>query len=206
MSITGRVILGLWVASCLLVVLPSPSTFGQGSYGLVYNLQYTPAYPGSSTTIINSFTNTGTTHELVTGITITSDLGTFTPRSSDLPLPVPYATTVKLNMTEQIPSSASVSSHPVTATINFQYQDPNTLQYVTASSSPLTVQGAINVTSNPAGLAALGFIIIGVIVALVAAVVILTVFFLRRRRAKPPPVIYPTGPAPLAGPPPTQTP
>src|SRR5438132_2869104 len=33
MSITGRVILGLWVASCLIVVLPSPSTFGQRSYG-----------------------------------------------------------------------------------------------------------------------------------------------------------------------------
>src|SRR6266516_6398842 len=99
MNSTRKPILCGAMVSCVLGVLLLPVVFGQGSYGLVYNLDYTPAYPGASTIIVNIFSNTGTVAEQVTGITITSDLGTFTP-SSGLPLSVPAGQKVELNMTE----------------------------------------------------------------------------------------------------------
>jgi len=195
-----RFILSAAVLACIIGGFLSVAVNG-ASYGLQYNLVYTPANPGSSTILINKFTNSGTVAEQVTGITITSDLGTFTA-SSGLPLQVPVGQTVELNMTEQIPSSASVSSHSVTASIVFQYQDPTSMQWATPNTSPLAVQGSINVTSN----AGLGLITVTAIGALVGAVVAVSIaLIVRRRKAKPSPLGYPAPSAPPPGPTPTQT-
>lgn len=194
-----RFIFSAAVLACVMSGLLSVAVNG-ANYGLQYNLVYTPANPGSSSIMVNKFTNSGTVPEQVTGITITSDLGTWTA-SSGLPLQVPVGQTVELNMTEQIPSSASVSSHSVTASIALQYQDPSTSQWVTPSGSPLVVQGSINVTSN----AGLGLLTVTAIGALVGAVVAVSIALLvRRRKAKPGPTGYPAPSAPPPGPPPTQ--
>lgn len=188
---------------CTMIGLFSVPVNGQ-SYGLQYNLVYTPANPGSSTTLVNKFTNSGTVPERVTGITISSDLGTVSA-SSGLPLQVPVSQTVELNMTEQIPSSASVSSHAVTASINFQYQDPSTSQWVTPSTSPLVVQGTITVT-NVVGAIEAGLFDVAVIGGIVAAVVVvLAVVLLRRRKSQPPAMGYPAPPPPPPSPTPAQT-
>lgn len=186
--------LGVVIMFLSLFLTAIPSAYSQGNYGLVYNLNYTtPVYPGGSTVLVNVFKNTGTVLEQVTGVTLTSDLGTFTP-SSGLPVTVPVSQSVELNMTEQIPSSASVSSHAVTAAINFQYQDPSSLQWVTPTSSPLAVQGAVNITSNPANALGLGVIILGVIAALAVAVVLLVIRMKRKRQPVLPPPTFPSQP------------
>ncbi len=176
-----------------------PGAYAQASYALAYNLNYTtPAYPGGSTTLINVFTNNGDVLERVTGLRLTFDLGTFTG-SSGLPLLVPVGQAKQLNMTVQLPSSASVGSHSGTASIDFQYQDPGTLQWVTPSTSPLVLTGGIQLTSNPGGLTAAGFIIFGVIAALAFVVVYLVIRMRRKPKAAP---MMPPPPSPV--PPPSQ--
>ncbi len=205
MSLSRSLIFPAAVLACVMVGFLTVTVNGQGSYGLQYNLIYTPANPGSSTILVNKFTNNGTVLEQVTGITITSDLGTFTA-SSGLPLSVPVSQTVELNMTEQIPSSASVSSHSVTASIAFQYYDPAMMLWFTPTSSPLVVQGSIQVTSNVTSNAGLGLITVTAIGALVGAVVAVSIaLIVRRRKAKPSPLGYPAPSAPPPGPTPTQT-
>ena len=204
MHLARSLILSAVVLVCMTVGFFSATVSGQ-TYGLQYNLVYTPAYPGSSTVLVNKFTNSGTVAEQVTGITITSDLGTFTA-SSGLPLSVPVSQTVELNMTEQIPSSASISNHAVSASINFQYQDPSTSQWVTPSTSPLVVQGTITVTTNVGGILAAGLFDAAVIGGIIAAViVVLVVVVLRRKKSQPPAMGYPAPPPPPSTPPPTQT-
>jgi len=202
MSLSRSLIIPAAVIACVMVGFLAVTVNG-ASYGLQYNLIYTPANPGSSSIMVNKFTNSGTVPEQVTGVTITSDLGTWAA-SSGLPLQVPVGQTVELNMTEQIPSSASVSNHAVTASISFQYQDPSTSQWVTPNTSPLVVQGSINVT-NLAGAFETTLFDIGVIGGIVAAVVaVLTVVLLRRRKPAQPAMGYPAPPPPPT-PPPTQT-
>ncbi len=171
-----------------------PGAYAQASYALAYNLNYTtPAYPGGSTTLINVFTNNGGVLERVTAVRLTFDLGVFTG-SSGLPLVVPVGQAKQLNMTVQLPSSASVGSHSGTASIDFQYQDPGTLQWVTPSTSPLVITGGIQLTANPGGLAAAGFIIFGVIAALAFAVVYLVIRMRRKPKAGP---MIPPPPSPV---------
>jgi hypothetical protein len=203
MSLSRSLIIPTAVIACVMVGFLAVTVNGQGSYGLQYNLVYTPVYPGGSTTLVNKFTNSGTVPEQVTGITITSDLGTFTA-SSGLPLQVPVSQTVELNMTEQIPSTATASSHSVTASIDFQYQDPSTMQWVTPNTSPLVVQGSITVTNLVGAFESTLFDIAIVSAIVVAVVAVLAVVLFRRRKPAQPVMGYPAPPPPPS-PPPTQT-
>ena len=177
--------------SLMIVLGPTLQRVHAQNFALQYNLNYSPIpFPGSSTTLINIFTNSGDVPERVTGVTITLDFGTFT-MTSGLPLTVPVGQVVRANMTAQVPSTASVGTHTASASVAFQYQGPNASQWITPTASPLVVQGSIQIQANPSGTAALGFVIIGVIAALAVAVVILVV---RMRRKPKPEALPPTAP------------
>ena len=155
------------------------------TYGLVYTAQYSQPNRGAPLTIFNSFTNNGTVDERVTSLTITSDLGTFTPPAYALPLPVPIGQEVKLNMTVNIPANVSAAGYAATATVDVQYYNPNTFQWVTPPNSPLIVEGVINIPLTPAAFLA-RVILTGVIIAGVAgAATLVTMLLLRRRKEKP---------------------
>ncbi len=126
----------------------TPAVYAQANYQLAYNLKNTAAYPGSASTLINLFKNQGTVAIRVTGITLTFDFGSY-PAPSGLPLTIPVGQSGSLNYSVTIPSSASVGSHSVSASIAFQYQDPSSSQWVTPTGSPLVVQGGMDVQSNP---------------------------------------------------------
>jgi len=195
----------LAVILCLSVIGAMVSSArAPGTFGLQYNLNYVqPILAGGNAKLVNSFTNSGTVPEQVTGISLVLDIGTFTA-SSGLPLSVPVGQTVELNMTEPIPSSASTGAHAVTATINFQYQDPSSGSWVTPSQSPLVVNGSINI-ANAASLANLALILGAIVGVIVLVVVVVLVLVLRRRKAggesMPMPTMPPPSPPPVSSPP-----
>jgi hypothetical protein len=157
--------------------------------------------PGSTFTVTNNFTNSGTLAIQVTGITLTVDFGIFS-ESSGLPLSVPAGTTQSSTFDVQVPSSASVGDHAASFSASLQCYESGS--WVTPSFSPLVLSTTLPVSPSPTTLAAIGLIIIGVIVALVVVVVVLVVMLRRRKKAAPPPApAYMPPPPPPPSPPPT---
>lgn len=186
----------------VLFVIGVPSAQSQAYCGLQYKVGSVGAvFPGGSFTFFNNFTNTGSVQLNVVSITLTTDIGTFSPPSG-LPLQVAAGATKELDMTVQVPSSASVGAHPASASASFQCFDPSTSQYVIPSFSPLVIQTTLTVSQNPSTAGLIGSIVLGVIVALVVAVVLLVVRLRRKRGmeampptpAQPPPPSIPPGP------------
>lgn len=159
------------------------------------------SYPGATVTIVNNFTNTGSLAMQVTGITLTTDFGTFSAPSSSLPLSVPVSSSNGLDFDIQVPSSASQGSHTVSASAAFQCNEGGT--WVTPNISPLVLNTTFSVGANPGISAAIGLAIIGAIIALVVVVVVLVVKLRKRKPAAPmPPPTY----TPPSSPPPGQNP
>ncbi len=170
---SGRTVIAIGLVSALLVL---PAVHGQGTFQLLYSLQYTgPAYPGESIFLISNFTNGGTLPERVTGVSISTDFGTFNA-SSGLPLYLAAGQKVELKMIAQIPSATSVGTSAVTAFIYFQYN--YTSQWITPRESPLVFQRTISIVSNPLQqAAAIGYAILG----LIAALFVVVFLFVRMR-------------------------
>jgi hypothetical protein len=158
------------------------------------------SYPGSTVTIVNNFTNSGSLAMQVTGITVTIDFGTFSAPSSSLPLSVPVGTSQELDYDIQVPSSASMGSHSVSASASFQCNESGT--WVTPSFSPLVLSTTFTVGQNPGTSALIGLSILGAIVALAVAVVVLVI---KRRRKPAAPMAPPAYVPPPPPPPPGQT-
>jgi hypothetical protein len=178
------------------------SVEAQGTCGIQYKVGYRGAsYPGSTVTIVNNFTNSGSLAMQVTGITLTLDFGTFSAPSSSLPLSVPVGSSNhELDFDIQVPSSASVGSHSVSASAAFQCNESGS--WVTPSFSPLVLTGAFPVGQNPGTSALIGLAILGAIVALAVAVVVLVI----KRRKKPAAPMPPPAYMPPPPPPPSQAP
>ncbi len=179
------------------------SVEAQGTCGIQYKVGYRGAsYPGSTVTIVNNFTNSGSLAMQVTSVTVTIDFGTFSAPSSSLPLSVPVGSTDQgLDFDIQVPSTASVGSHPVSASAAFQCNESGT--WVTPSFSPLVLTGgSFPVGQNPGTSALIGLAILGAIVALAVAVVVLVIKRKRKPAAPMPPPAY----MPPPPPPPSQTP
>ncbi len=176
----------------------------QASYGLQYVVgSKGAAYQGQEFTAANNFTNTGTVQIQVLQITITTDFGTFTP--TGLPLSISPGQKRTLEMQIQVPSTASVGNHPLSASASFQYLDPSTSQWVTPNESPIVLQTTLTVSQGQSTSLLILGAIFGTIAALVAVVVVLAVKLRRRRRSEtmfpapqPPP---PPATAPPASPP-----
>jgi hypothetical protein len=158
------------------------------------------SYPGATVTIVNNFTNSGSLAMQVTSITVTVDFGTFSAPSSKVPLPVAVGSTQELDFDVQVPSSASIGSHPVSASAAFQCYESGT--WVTPSFSPLVLTSNFDVGQNPGTSALIGLAILGAIVALAVAVVVLVIKRKRKPAAPMPPPTY----MPPPPPPPSQTP
>jgi len=179
----------------------SNSAKAQGTCGIQYKVESRGAsYPGSTVTIVNNFTNSGSLAMQVTSITVTVDFGTFSAPSSSLPLSIPVGSTnQELDFDMQVPSSASMGSHSASASAAFQCNESGS--WVTPSFSPLVLSTTFVVGQNPGTSALIGLAILGALVALAVAVVVLVI----KRRKKPaapmPPPAYMPPP-----PPPTQTP
>ena len=195
----------------LLLILTSVVTLGSlastvraQTCGMQYQLTSRGAsYPGATVTLVNNFTNSGSDALQVTGITATTDFGTFSAPSSKLPLSVP-ASGGELDFDIQVPSSASVGSHSFSSSAAFQCYEGGS--WVTPSISPLVVSSKFDVGQSPGTSAAIGLVILGAIAALVVAVVVLVVKLRRRKPITPlpPPAYTPPPPPPPSGNPPTQ--
>src|SRR5260370_38098196 len=123
----------------------SRSVDAQGICGIQYKVGARGAsYPGSTVTIVNNFTNSGSLAMQVTGITVTVDFGTFSAPSSMLPLSVPVGSaTQELDFDIQVPSSASTGSHSFSASAGFQCNESGS--WVTPSFSPIVLSTTFNV-------------------------------------------------------------
>jgi hypothetical protein len=118
-----------------------------------------------------------------------------------LPLSVPVGSaTQELDFDIQVPSSASVGSHPISASAGFQCNESGS--WVTPSFSPIVLSTTFNVGQNPGTSALIGLAILGAIVALAVAVVVLVIKRKRKPTAPMPPPAY----MPPPPPPPSQTP
>lgn len=173
---------GLFVLTLFASHLAStPAVYAQANYQLAYNLNYTAAYPGSTSTMISLLKNQGTVAIRVTAITLTLDFGSYSA-TSGIPLVIPIGQSSTVNMSVMIPSSTTVGSHAASTSISFQYQDPNSGQWVTPTLSPLLVQGSMNVQSNPGP--TLSGAILATFYGLIAGLVGGGVVYLYRRRKK----------------------
>jgi len=182
------------------------SVKAQGTCGIQYKVgSRGTSYPGATVTIVNNFTNSGSLAMQVTSITVTIDFGTFSAPSSSLPLSVPVGSaTQELDFNVQVPSTASVGSHSVSATANFQCNESGS--WVTPSFSPLVLTTTFNVGQNPGTSTLIGAVIIGVIIALAVAVTVLVIRLRKKKQAAPmpPPAYMPPPPPPPGQTPPTQ--
>lgn len=133
----------------LSVTTPSkPNTTYVGAYLEVQTYYLNVPYPGGSLTLESNFTAVGTQPVQITGMTITSDLGTWTIQGVPFQLGAGHGR--RLNNTETIPSSALVGSH--TATITVQWLGYDSTTGIWAYAPPLIFSGHIPVqgaTSPP---------------------------------------------------------
>lgn len=201
-TLRSQLVALLVLVSLAMLGVLSTNVEAQGTCGIQYKVGSRGAsYPGATVTIVNNFTNSGSLAMQVTGITVTVDFGTFSAPSSKVPLSVPVGSTnQELDFDVQVPSSASVGSHPLSASVAFQCYESGT--WVTPSFSPLVLTSTFNVGQNPGTSALIGLGILGAIVALAVAVVVLVI----KRRKKPAAPMPPPTYMPPPAPPPSQTP
>jgi hypothetical protein len=179
------------LAFCLFFLAVAHAQTVSLSYAVSYS--GTP-YPTGSIVVAATFTNSGQVPLRVTDFSLVTDFGTFSA-STGLPLVINAGALKELDMMVSIPSSVSVGGHQLTASAVFQYQDPSTMQWVTPSTSPQTVQSTLLVQQNPAILAWIGYGVLG-LTALLAGLVVY--YFSRLRRKPKPPVPDHQVPGPVA--------
>lgn len=196
-TLRGKLVALFVFASLVMLGAVANRVEAQGTCGLQYKVGSRGAsYPGATVTLVNNFTNAGSLAMQITSITLTVDFGTFSAPSSKLPLAVTVGTTQELDFDVQVPSSASVGSHPVSASAAFQCNESGS--WVTPSFSPLVLTATFEVGQNPGTSTLIGTVILGAIVALAVAVVVLVVKLRKRKQVapQPPPPYTPPPPPP----------
>ncbi len=186
-TLRSQLVALLALVSLAMLGVISTNVEAQGTCGIQYKVGSRGAsYPGATVTIVNNFTNSGSLAMQVTSITLTVDFGTFSAPSSKVPFSVPVGSTnQELDFDVQVPSSASVASHPLSASAAFQCYESGT--WVTPSFSPLVLTSTFNVGQSPGTATLIGAVILGAIAALAVAVVVLVVKLRKRKQVAPPP-------------------
>ncbi len=96
---------------------------------LLYELGFSgSAYPGEMMSFVSKFTNQGAYAANVTGLLIRTDFGLNVRVASGLPLVVGPGETTSLFASVTLPSTASLGSHLVTATVEWKSADPYFMQ------------------------------------------------------------------------------
>ncbi len=93
-------------------------------------------HPGGTFTAVNTFRNKGTLPLRVVSVVWSTDFGTF-KATAGLPLVIAVGEKKEVDIGIQVPPTASVGKHPVSLSSSYQYQDPSTFQWTSASNSPV---------------------------------------------------------------------
>ena len=131
---------------CLLALKGSEA---QDTYQLQYNINAKEwTHPGGTFTAVNAFLNKGTVPLRIILVEWATDFGTFRA-TTGIPLTLVAGEKKVLEMDIQVPSTASVGNHPLSASATYQYQDPNTFQWPNPQGGPLELEWEIVIVQTP---------------------------------------------------------
>jgi len=164
-----RTIVELLLLASAMLFASVPSTSGATTWGLYFKVDpVSPLVQGTSNTLVASFTNTGQVPLRIDGVIVYLDFGSFSP-TSGLPLYVPISTGYTVNIPVQIPMTASAGNHTGAAEVNFEYQDPSSLQW---TGEIHTWTGSVQVEQSWIIPILIGIVIVAVITAVTSYVIL----------------------------------
>jgi hypothetical protein len=174
-----------------MILLPFLSVATVRTYGLSYSLRYDLGYTGvpfagGAIVLASNLTNTGFQLTIrVTSIAFSSDF--WSNGTRQVTFGFPFNLTVGMNKEVDtpvlIPTNASIGSHDVTSTANWQYS--NSSGWFNASPVVTSVTVAVSQTIGSLFASLAIILLVGLIVAVVVVVLVVVLLIRQRRKTKP---------------------